>query len=91
MFDLEKSIAAWRKELSSAGIHQPQILDELESHLREEMATLRRTGISDAEAFVIAAKRIGNAAALKQEFVKVGATRWTWLRQIQRRLFPNTR
>ena len=34
-------------------------VDELESHLRDEMADLRRVGLSDDEAFLIAVGRLG--------------------------------
>ena len=37
MFDLEKSIAEWRKQMLSAGIKTPVPLEELEIHLREEI------------------------------------------------------
>ena len=37
MFDLEQAIAEWRKQMLAAGIKAPVPLDELESHLREEV------------------------------------------------------
>ena len=37
MFDLEQSIADWRRQMLAAGIKTPVPLEELESHLREEI------------------------------------------------------
>ena len=38
MFNLEESIVAWRGQMISAGVKNPEILRELESHLREDWA-----------------------------------------------------
>ena len=37
MFNLETAVAEWRQELLAAGIKAPEPLEELESHLREEI------------------------------------------------------
>jgi len=37
MFELEKSIADWRRQMLAAGIKSPLPLEELEIHLREEI------------------------------------------------------
>ena len=37
MFDLEKDITGWRREMLGAGIKMPTPLGELEIHLREEI------------------------------------------------------
>jgi len=37
MFDLKKQIETWRAEMRAAGITRPEILNELESHLREDV------------------------------------------------------
>ena len=41
MFDLEKAIANWRKQMLAAGIKMPAPLEELEIHLREEIEQQR--------------------------------------------------
>lgn len=71
MFDLEKAIADWRKQMLAAGINAPVPLDELESHLREEIDRQRCPGMGEEQVFDCAAKTVGPAAALKNEFQKV--------------------
>ena len=75
MFDLEKSIAGWRRQMSAAGIAPPALLDELESHLREEIEQRLKTGADEHAAFAGALAQIGGAAMLKDEFRK--GSRWS--------------
>ena len=70
MFDLEQSIAEWRKQMLAAGIKAPVPLEELESHLREEIERQIQSGASDQEAFQRTVLQIGQAKELKAEFVK---------------------
>ena len=42
MTDFEDRIAAWRSELSSALEDRPDVVEELEDHLRQELDTLTR-------------------------------------------------
>jgi len=72
MFDLEKSIAEWRKQMLAAGIKAPVPLEELEIHLREEISRQIKSGLSEQKAFEISVQRIGQAQALKFEFEKAG-------------------
>src|SRR6185436_10685036 len=74
MPDLEERIAEWRRQMTSAGISSPQVLDELESHLREEVERQIRSGASEPEAFTAADGRVGHATALKIEFEKASET-----------------
>lgn len=69
MFDLEKSINDWRRELSRAGI-SPEAIDELATHLRDDMAVLTRSGVDGTEAFRIATDQAGDAKSLAREFRK---------------------
>ncbi len=71
MFNLEQSIANWRGKCSTAGIKSPVPLEELESHLREDVEQQMRSGLSAQQAFGIAVKKIGPATELKMEFKKV--------------------
>src|SRR5262249_1813139 len=43
-------------------------LDELENHLRDQLAVLTDAGLAPDEAFVVAIKRIGNLDELSREF-----------------------
>jgi hypothetical protein len=69
MFNLEQSIAEWRKQMLAAGIKKP-VQEELESHLREEIERQMKSGIGRQQAFEVAIKTIGRGAELKKEFKK---------------------
>ena len=71
MFDLESGIADWRKRMLAAGIQSPATLDELESHLREEIERQLRLGMGDMQAFMAAVQEIGPAHLVQSEFGKV--------------------
>ncbi len=73
MFDLEQSIVEWRQQMLAAGITTPVPLEELEIHLREDIARQMQSGLSAPQAFGIAVKKIGQATELKMEFKKAGA------------------
>ena len=68
MFELEQAIAAWRQRLESARIKAPDVLDELESHLRDDIDALLRTGLKEQQAFQTAVAQIGELRTLKNEF-----------------------
>jgi hypothetical protein len=72
MFDLEQSIADWRRRMLAAGIKTPVPLEELESHLREDVERQTKSGLNAQRAFEIAARKIGQAPELKREFKKIG-------------------
>jgi hypothetical protein len=75
MFDLEKSIADWRRQMLAAGIKTPVPLDELESHLREDVENQMRSGLSAQPAFETTVQQIGQSDVLKNEFAKVGGAK----------------
>jgi hypothetical protein len=70
MFDLEKQIAAWRQEMFRAGVPRRAVLDELESHLRNDIANLVSSGKSEPAAFKLAVSQLGAADPLSAEFMK---------------------
>jgi hypothetical protein len=76
MFDLEKSISEWRARMEAGGIKAPKVLDELESHLRDDLQARMKLGSVDKEAFEGAVQQIGLAAALRSEFMKAGVSNW---------------
>ena len=39
MFDLEQAVTEWRQRMTSAGIASADVLDELESHLRDQITS----------------------------------------------------
>lgn len=71
MPELEENIAQWRKRMAAGGVKTTTVLDELESHLREEIQTRILVGDSETVAFETAAARIGSAGALRTEFNKI--------------------
>ena len=75
MPDLEKQIAEWRRQMVAAGFKTTAVLDELESHLREDVEQQVRSGTGAQQSFEMAVQRLGQAAALEGEFEKVGETR----------------
>lgn len=81
MFDLEPAITAWRKQMLAAGIKTPVPLEELESHLRDDVEQQIESGLSAQQAFENSVQRIGHANKLKSEFMKTcgaSGTAWLW-------------
>ena len=70
MFDLEKSIAEWRRQMLAAGIKTPVPLEELEIHLREEIEQQMKSGLNEQQAFNSAVQKIGQGETLNSEFGK---------------------
>ena len=85
MFNIERAVADWRRQMASDGVSNPALLDELESHLRGDLRALVAAGTPEAQAFQLAVARLGKAGALRTEFNKVkDPARWpvtigTWL------------
>jgi hypothetical protein len=71
MFDLEQSVAEWRKQMLAAGIKTPVPLEELECHLREEIERQMKTGSNQPDAFTSAVQQLGPANTVQNEFIKV--------------------
>lgn len=63
--------------MTSSGIHAPEVLDELESHLRDDVEKQVQSGSDAQQAFEVAVQRIGQADALKAEFKKAGGAKET--------------
>jgi hypothetical protein len=75
MSDVEKQIEQWRKGLQTSDAFGADDLEELESHLREEMERLTPLGLSGTEAFLVARHRLGATEALEAEYAKVNTDR----------------
>jgi hypothetical protein len=86
MFDREKKISEWRRELIRAGVRSPEVLDELEAHLREEMERQVHAGLDERAAFETAIRIIGGAKQLQSEFAKIGGARLAFLWKLKRLL-----
>ena len=68
MFDLEQTIATWRRQMLGAGVKSPVPLNELEMHLREQ---LERAEFVDQKVFDVAVRQLGNPLSIRTEFKKV--------------------
>jgi len=72
---LEEQISQWRAYLQRRqAIHGPDV-EELEGHLRDQLAELAKAGLSDDEAFLVAVKRMGSLDALSREFARAHSER----------------
>jgi hypothetical protein len=65
-FDLNQTLAAWRKRFSDE-LTDEQV-KELETHLLETSTALQEGGLSKAEAFLVAAHRLGRPVEIGAEF-----------------------
>src|SRR6266404_5924462 len=65
----EQAIAEWRRQMGAGGIRR-DVLDELESHLRDDVKAQVRSGASGQPALETAVQRLGQARVLKKEFGK---------------------
>ena len=72
MFDLEEALSKWRRQMAADGIERSDVLDELESHLRDDIDQHLRAGVSAEEAFALALAGLGAPEALKHEFERIG-------------------
>ena len=70
MESVESQIAAWRAYVSRAATVNGHDVDELEDHLRQQIADLTTAGLADDEAFLVAVKRMGELDALSREYAR---------------------
>ena len=68
--DMEEQISQWRTYLRNRQTMHDLDVNELESHLRDQMDELMSHGLTSEEAFLISVKRLGNQDALAHEFAK---------------------
>ena len=67
---LDRRIAEWRGYLSRRPEVRAVDVDELEDHLRDQVAALTAAGLTADEAFLVAVKRMGEIDALSREFAQ---------------------
>ncbi len=70
MDGVESQIAEWRAYVAKAPAVNGRDLDELEGHLRDQIAELDAAGLTADEAFLVAVKRIGDVDTLSREFAR---------------------
>lgn len=70
MFDLNQQVVRWKRAFAEKRTCSRDELDELESHLRDDIAALVATGIPEQDAFCKSVSRLGDPAAVCTEFAK---------------------
>jgi hypothetical protein len=70
MESVESQITEWRAYVANATGVNGRDVDELEDHLRHQIAELNSVGLSDDEAFLVAVKRMGDLDDLSREFAR---------------------
>jgi hypothetical protein len=67
---LEEQIGQWRAYLRRRRAIDGPDVDELETHLRDQLGALTQAGLVEDEAFLVAVKRMGSLDALSREFAR---------------------
>ena len=70
MESMESQIAEWRAYVARAPGINGHDVDELEDHLRHQLAELNAAGLTADEALLIAVKRLGDVDGLSREFAR---------------------
>ena len=70
MDGIESQIAEWRAYVENAPGVNGRDVDELEDHLRHQMAELSAAGLTADEGFLIAVKRLGDVDGLSREYAR---------------------
>jgi hypothetical protein len=70
MDGVDSQIAEWRAYVAKAPAVNGRDIDELEDHLRDQIAELDEAGLSADEAFLVAVKRMGDLDTLSREFAR---------------------
>ena len=70
MESVDAQIAEWRAYVENAPGVNGRDVDELEDHLRHQIAELNAAGLTADEGFLIAVKRLGDVDSLSREFAR---------------------
>ncbi len=77
---LESQIGQWRGYVQRHRTISAADVEEMESHLRDRVADLTESGLTEDEAFLVAVKRIGNVDEISREFAREHSDRlWNQL------------
>src|SRR6186997_2329942 len=72
---VESQIAEWRAYVTRTPAVDAHDADDLEAHLRDQIADLDAVGLSGEEAFLVAVKRMGAVDSLSREFAREHSAR----------------
>jgi len=67
---LEERVGEWRNYVRRRQAVHTVDVDELEDHLRSQVEALSEAGLDEAEAFLVAVKRLGDLDSLSREFAR---------------------
>src|SRR6188508_2751419 len=70
MESVESQISEWRAYVARGPAVNGHDVDELEDHLRHQIAELTAAGLTPDEGFLVAVKRMGDVDALSREFAR---------------------
>ena len=70
MESVETQIAEWRAYVAGAPGVNGRDVDELEDHLRQQIAELTEAGLAPDEGFLVAVKRLGDLDTISREFAR---------------------
>jgi putative ABC transport system permease protein len=75
MFELEKAIKNWRKQLEADASLEPGQIAEIESHLRDKIDDLTARGRTPEQALEEAARALGETGIIGEQFFKAHTPR----------------
>ena len=75
MFDLERAIQQWKKELWKNEALEDGYIAELESHLRDEIDFLTAAAKTEEQAFKEASAEIGETGRIATDYYKTKSRR----------------
>jgi putative ABC transport system permease protein len=70
MFDLEKAIKRWKKDLQKHEVFEDGLVADIELHLRDAYEAQRRAGLDEEAAFQKAVAQVGKADSIASEYDK---------------------
>ncbi|HJR95203.1 MAG TPA: permease prefix domain 1-containing protein [Gaiellaceae bacterium] len=70
MESIESQIAEWRAYVAGSPAVNGHDVDELEDHLRHQIAELTEAGLTPDEGFLVAVKRMGDLDTISREFAR---------------------
>lgn len=74
MFELESALRDWTARFDRTEAMRRSDIEELEQHVRDSLAVLTASGLSEEEAFLIATHRVGPAVKIEREFHKANGS-----------------
>ena len=70
MFDLEKAVKKWKKDLQRHEVFEDGLVADIELHLRDAYEAQRKTGLDEEAAFRKAVAQVGKADSIASEYDK---------------------